>query len=293
MKILVFGEVLWDQIKGELFIGGAPFNMAAHAGKLGADAYFVSAVGNDELGEKTLDLIKSKDIPVNFINVVNTPTCIVRVSVDENGVPVFYIDDSTSWDLIEVGSSDIDLMNSICFDCFCFGTLALRNPVSLRSLYKIIDNCTFPEIFFDMNLRLHYYDRDILDYSLKKCDIAKMNDGEVEKVRQIFGFEEKDYEDLSRKIREEFNIRYVCITCGEKGAYISSEKDFDFCAGYKVKVADTVGSGDAFSAAVIHRLLDGSSQKSACDFACKLGALVASRSGAVPDYDITELDIIG
>ena len=150
----------------------------------------------------------------------------------------------------------------------------------------------FPPYFFDMNLRLHYYDKEKLEYSMEKSDILKMNSEETEIVKRMFGFNEKDYEELSSRIRKEFNIRIVCITKGETGAYISSEDGFSFCPGYKVKVVNTCGAGDAFSAALITELYSGSSQKDACDFACKFGALIASRRGAVPDYSVTEIEKI-
>jgi fructokinase len=214
----------------------------------------------------------------------------VNVTVQENGVPQYVIPDFTSWDLTRVNKDDIDLINKTEFDYFCFGTIEQRNPVSQKSLRSILENCTFRHVFYDMNFRLHYYDKNKIRYSMELCNILKMNDEETETVKTLFGFNEDDYSKLAFRLRDDFNIDIICITVGADGAYISSNEGFSFCPGYRVDVADTVGSGDAFSAGLIYKHNQNSSNKDACDFACKLGAFVATRRGAIPDYIPSEID---
>jgi fructokinase len=290
VKVLGFGAVLWDNIGGQLNIGGAVFNLTAHAKKLGAEAYFITAIGKDELGDRTFDIIKANGVRTPFIKRVDVPTCIVNVTVQEKGVPLYEIPAFTSWDLSQVNKDGLDLINKIEFDYFCFGTIEQRNPVSQKSLRSILENCTFHHVFYDMNLRLHYYDKKTIEYSMEICNILKMNDDETETVKTLFGYNEDDYTKLAPRLRNDFNIDIICITEGAKGAYISSNDGFDFCPGYTVEVADTVGSGDAFSAGLIYKHNQQSSKKDACDFACKLGAFVASRRGAVPDYIVSDID---
>lgn len=289
MKVLGFGEVLWDKIENKLSIGGTVFNFIAHCKKLGAETYFISAVGNDDLGKKTLSIIRSKGIHDDLIKTVDASTCIVKVSVDKSGAPSYYLDDFTSWDSITIKDSDLHLINEMEFDYFCFGTLAQRSTINVKSLKTIFDNCNFKNIFYDINIRLHHYNKSKIEYSMQKCDILKMNRDELKEVKRLFGFKEKDYKVLTNKIHKEFNISIVCITEGESGAYISSRNNFIFCPGYKVNVNDTVGAGDAFSAALITRLYEGYSIKGACDFACRMGAVVASLRGAIPDYNLDDI----
>lgn len=127
---------------------------------------------------------------------------------------------------------------------------------------------------------------------MKNCEVLKVNEEEINKIKNIFGYTKKDYKTLISKIKKEFGIRVVCITEGEKGAFISSSDKVHYCPGYKIEGKDTVGSGDAFSAALIMKLHEGYSATFACDFACKIGALVASLNGAVPDYKLKDIEKI-
>jgi len=292
MKALGFGAVLWDEIDGRLNIGGAVFNLIAHLKSLGAECHFITAVGNDKPGDIAFDIMRSKKIHTDFVKRVDIPTCIVSVEVDENGAPSYSIDDFTSWDTTRVHRADVARINKIGFNYFCFGTIEQRNPVSRSSLRKILQKCTFGHVFFDMNLRLDYYDRETLEYSMQQCTILKMNEYETGIVKKLFGYREPGYRELTRKLRHDFNIDTLCITGGAEGAYISSDEGFDFCPGYSVPIADTVGAGDAFSAALIYKHYENISLKNACDFACRLGAFVASQRGAVPEYSIADIDRI-
>jgi len=289
MKVLGFGAVLWDEIDGRLNIGGAVFNLIAHLNTLGTECYFFTAVGDDEPGINAYNIMQSKKIHTDFVKKVDIPTCIVRVAVDENGAPSYSIDDFTSWDLIRVHHTDITRINKIEFDYFCFGTIEQRNPVSRSSLRKILEKCVFGHVFYDMNLRHNYYDRERIEYSMHQCNILKMNEDETEIVKKIFGYSGPDYMNLAEKLRQDFKIDILCITGGAEGAYISSDEGFFFCPGYPVPVVDTVGAGDAFSAALLYMHHIKSSHRNACDFACRLGSFVASRRGAVPEYSISDI----
>jgi fructokinase len=289
IKVLGFGAVLWDEIDGCLNIGGAVFNLIAHLKTLGAECYFITAVGSDEPGDRVYSFMHARGIHTDFVGRLDTPTCVVRVSVDESGAPIYSIPDFTSWDRIHLHRDDITKMNTIGFDYFCFGTLEQRNKPSRSSLRKILKRCMFKNVMYDMNLRLDYYDRERIEYSMHLCSILKMNEEESGVVNKIFRYAAGNYRVLTEKLRQDFKIDICCITKGAEGAYISSNEGFHFFRGYTVPVVDTVGAGDAFSAGLVYKHGMNASLGEACDFACRLGAFVASRRGAVPEYSIADI----
>jgi len=292
MKLLAFGEVVWDEIDGQRCIGGAPFNVAAHARRIGIEgAYLFTAVGDDALGTATLNTMESQGVGTDFVKTIETPTCVVRALIDENKNARFLIPERTTFDLIRADDASLQLIRDLGFDCLYFGTIAQRSPTTRESLRKVIATGKFRHIFFDVNLRMSFIDKEVLEYSLAKASIVKVNEKELQVMKELFGLKEEGYGLLAERFRRDFGIRWMCITCGPKGAYVSTEDAFRFCPAYAVNVVDTVGAGDAFSAAMISSLESGTSPEAACDFACKVGALVASRRGALPDYTRSELGL--
>jgi len=291
MKVLGFGAVLWDEIDDNLNIGGAVFNLAAHLRRLGSESGFITAIGSDELGRETLHIMREYGVDTSFIQVVDTQTCVVKVSLGAEGIPAYSIPDFTSWDMIDVDEKTLSSVNEACYDYFCFGTLEQRNAVSRNSLQAILHKCTFGHVFLDLNLRLHYFNNEVLRYSLKECDLLKLNDEEAARVAGTFGFN-GSYDSLAQSLHEAFGIDLICITEGEKGAYLWSAEGWAYCRGYRVDVVDTVGAGDAFSAGLLHGHHNGLSLSEMGDFACRLGALIASRRGAVPQYVCNDIDAL-
>jgi len=286
MNVLAFGEVLWDKICGKEYIGGAPFNFTAHCKKMGANSYLFSAIGNDSLGRKTMEIIKEKGMCIDFIKIVNKPTCVVKVSFNSNNSPYYNFPEMVSWDYMDINESEIASINKLSFDFFYFGTLSQRSSTSSRTIIKLLNKCNFKNIFLDMNLRDKYYSKDKIEYSLKKCNILKINNEEAYEIKRILKINASKYKKFANIILRDFDIKIICITAGEKGAYISDKNDFIYCPGCKTIVKDTIGSGDAFSAALITKIYEGLSLKDACEYANKVGALVSSSNGAVPEYDI-------
>ena len=289
MNVLGFGAIVWDEIEGDRKIGGAVFNLLAHVSKLGGAAYLVSAVGDDQLATETLEVVRSLGVSTRFIQTVDLPTCVIQVRFGDDGAPSYIIPQITSWDHVRVDTADLDDINGLAFDYFCFGTLEQRDEVSRSALRSILERCTFGQVFLDLTLR-RQYTREILQYSLERCTIAKMNEEEASVVSETFDFGATEPRSLVSQIAQSFDIEVVCITAGSSGAYIGTCDEFHFCPTYGVSVSDTVGAGDAFGAGMIHKLHAGESLRNACDFGCRMGALVASKHGAVPAYQLAELD---
>ncbi len=294
MRILSFGEILWDMIRGTAHIGGAPFNLSAHLTKLGAESLLISAVGNDALGRRALDSCRSLGIDTRMVKVsAGLPTGTVDVTVGDHGSPQYTIHENTAWDRIELDPGDIRSLAGSPVDAFCFGTLARRAPENRETLSRVLAGIHPPHIFYDVNLRQQYYTKDLIEYSLKQCSIAKLNEDESIEIFRMFFNGAMDTRGIAATLCAEFNIATVVITRGPMGAAVFRNGRFDEIPGIKVKVADTVGAGDAFSAGFLYAFLSGSDTVTSARFAARLGAYVASCPGAVPEYTDTlrmELD---
>lgn len=291
MKILCFGEIVWDEIGSQRFIGGGPFNVAAHARQLGVEeVYLFSAVGHDSLGAPTREVIRQAGVNDAFVKTVDTDTCIVKATLDHSGNATYFIPDPTSFDRIEAADDEIERIRAMHFDGLYFSTIAQRHPATRASLHRLVEQGGFRHTFCDVNLRMNFYDRDVLEWSLRHSDTVKLNEDEAAIVRQLFGIAESDRRTFCERLRHDFGSRWVCLTGGENGAWISWPEGFTHCPASRVDVVDTIGAGDSFVAAMISQLYAASSPGEACAFACRVSGLVASRRGAVPQYQRSEID---
>jgi len=281
-KVLVFGEILFDIIDGKEFIGGAPFNFAYYLKTLGIDVIFVSAAGNDKRGEKAIEVAKKIGIDTSFINIVDVPTGIVDVYI-EDGKPSFNIKYPAAWDYIKISSEMAERIKGENPEYFYFGSLSLRSECSYNTFNFLSSIMNKTVKFCDINLRKPFYNKEILSLLLKKADILKLNDEEIEEISEILKIK-GDMETKMIKIGEKFGIRYICTTMGEKGAYLLSDRKFCFSPAEKVKVVDTVGAGDAFAAGLMKGFMDNLSPQEILSLANHLGGKAASTGGAIPSF---------
>ena len=174
---------------------------------------------------------------------------------------------------------------------FCFGTIEQRDARSRETLRALLEEGGFKRVFLDLNLRPPFYDKEVVEYSLRHCDIVKLNLDEAAVLREMFNFPEGNTEEFAADLRSRFAIDQILLTAGSVGAYYANAEGFGFRSAYRVTVSDPVGAGDAFSAGLLHCLLDvGGELESACDFGCRLGALIASKCSSLPVYALAELD---
>ena len=289
MKLLCYGEILWDIIEGVEHIGGATFNFAAHSAKLGQEAHMVSALGRDERGRRARETMRALGVHDEYVRDIDQPTGIVPVTLDAGGTPTFEITYPSAWDFIEIADDELDFIRGHGYDCLYFGVLCMRSPASRGTLERLVDQCSFGRVFCDINFRQDYYDRERVEFCLRACDILKLNDEEAVVIGRILDVKGAERA-VCDTVRERYDVDIVCVTAGAEGCRIYAGNERVACPGRRVEVADTVGSGDAFAAAMMKKIHEGASLAGAGDFACALGALVASRSGAVPDYDASDLD---
>lgn len=282
-KVFVgIGELLFDVFPSGRRIGGAPVNCAYHVAQLGVPSVAVSALGKDELGDEIVHIMEEKHIS-GFVPRVDAPTGTVQVELDANGVPTFTITENVAWDKIPSDPKLVELAKNCC--AVCFGTLAQRDPVSRKAIHMLLDS--IPEgsdalIVYDVNLRQHYYDKDTIEASLRKCNILKINEDEHVILSRMLGFNSKDPERGCRDMMAKYGLDIVILTCGASCSHVFWNSGHSLLDTPKVEVVDTVGAGDAFTAAFCASLLKGKGIPEAHRKAVDVSAFTCTCSGAMP-----------
>ncbi|SRR6056297_400099 len=286
MKTLAFGEVLWDIIKGKEYIGGAPFNLASHLARMGTDSAMVSAVGDDERGDRALESVKEKGVVDTFIATQpGLPTGIVEVELDDAGKPTYVIREGSAWDSIVLSDSQMEKIRSEKWDIVAFGSLAQRTESNQAALVKVLEAAEPKEVFCDVNLRLDYYSKTVITHSLEQSTILKLNDEEVPVISDLIYGKEISGLDFCEKMSEDWNIHTTAITRGKQGASVYRAGKYIHVPVVDVPVLDTVGAGDSFSAAFLFGLFYTGDIEKAANLASLVSSYVTSKSGAIPHYD--------
>lgn len=284
-KAVCFGEVLWDILPHAQLPGGAPMNVAYHLNQLGVPATMISRTGKDELGTRLLDFISSKGVPVQCIQQDEKyDTGTVLATVGNNHVS-YDIIQPVAWDFIEYSIALQQLVSSAPY--FIFGSLVARNETSRHTLFELLESADRKVL--DINLRKPHYEKATLDYLLQYADILKLNDDELDILSDWYGFSGSE-EDRIRAFGDRFHLHTVITTRGDKGAIVLQDGVCCTHPGYKVTVADTIGSGDAFLAGFLSQTIRGAALQEAVSFACGMGAFIATHNGACPVYTKAEAE---
>ena len=282
LTIVGLGELLWDQFPTGRQLGGAPANFAYCSHLLGDNGTVVSRVGSDELGNDIRESLASFGISDDFVQSDDEhPTGTVKVKLDKVGQPDFTITYPSAWDFLEWNPALEHLAKSA--DAVAFGSLAQRSETSRDTIRRFLD-AVRPDAarVFDVNLRQSFYSAEILRESFSRATIVKLNQDEVPKVAALLNLPANDHRVFCREALRVFRVALICVTRGENGSLLVGPGEEHEHKGYRVKVRDTVGSGDAFTAALVNQYLHGLSLANANDFANRMGAWVASNSGGMP-----------
>lgn len=280
--VAAIGEILWDIFPDAKCLGGAPFNVVCNTTRLGMKGSIVSGVGQDVLGMEILDAIKREGVNAECMTInPYFPTGTVSVSLDNKGKPNYVIHENTAWDHLE-WNENISLLAGKC-DAVVFGSLAQRSP-STRTLILRFLRQRFKKSclrVFDVNLRKPYIDRTIIINCFPLIEILKLNDDEFEIIGNML--DARGNTDKTIKIlMEDYGIPFIAITRGDKGSLLIRDGEVSNHPGYKVDVIDTVGAGDAFTAAMIVGALNGKSLDEINDNANRLASYVCTQRGALP-----------
>jgi len=287
--IIGLGELLWDILPSGEQLGGAPANFAYMSTMLGDRGIVVSRVGSDAPGRKALDRFSEAGLTAAHVQLdEQRPTGTVEVQLGEQGKPSFVITENVAWDFIEWSPDLQELADKA--DAVCFGSLAQRSPQSRATIQRFVEATRRDALtFFDVNLRAPFYSAEVLTASLKLARVVKLNDEEVGLVMTLCGLSGGDEMDCARRLLRAYDLEMVCVTRGERGSLLLTDAETFEHPGFSTHVVDTVGAGDAFSAAVTHHHLRGASLERMSDAANRLGAWVAAQSGAMPAADASVL----
>jgi fructokinase len=279
-KITCFGEVLWDVLPTSKQPGGAPMNVAVDLRNLGLNAQIISRVGSDELGRELLDFLEQKRLPLDLIQIGQTHlTGVAKANISDANEVIYKIVQPVAWDYIHLDPILIDVVQTS--DLFVYGSLAARSPMTFETLLALLGVAR--RKVFDVNLRAPHYERNTVEQLLYQADIVKLNEHELAELVSWYG-DQTDLNQAMKQLRDRYALETICITLGEKGAAMLDTTGFVQQVGFPVEVTDTIGSGDAFLAGFLYKTLSGESAQKILEFACALGAYMATQPGATSPF---------
>lgn len=279
--IIGLGEILWDLFPTGPRFGGAPANFACHAATLGAKSYIVSALGDDELGRSALAALQSHNVIIDHVaSDPEHPTGTVDVRIDSQGKATYQFAADTAWDRLPW--SDTLQALATQSDVVCFGTLGQRSPQSSDTIQRFVASTPTNSLrLFDINLRPPFYNEQVIRTSLQLANALKLNDDELPLVATMLGLSGSDSE-LLAQFAQMFDLRWIALTRGPEGAALLYDGQLYDSPGQQVTVVDTVGAGDAFTAALVTSLLRKATPSAALAHAINVASYVCTQPGATP-----------
>ena len=280
-KVVGLGEVLWDVLPGRTCLGGAPANFAYITTLMGDQGIVASRVGQDSRGVEALRRMEERGVDIDHVQTdPKQPTGVVNVELDDRGLAQYEIAHPVAWDFLEWTLDWQHLAGKI--DAICFGSLAQRSECSRATIRHFLEAAPDAVKVFDVNLRQSYYSSDVLAESMKLADIVKVNDEELPKIMSLNRLAHEDERSSAARLIDAYDLVMVCVTRGGQGSLLVQGPETSEHPGFRVKVADTVGSGDAFTAGLVHEYLHGAPLHLMNEVANLVGAWVASEVGAMP-----------
>lgn len=280
-RIAGIGEILWDLLPEGRQLGGAPANFAYQTQALGADSLVITRLGADELGRETLRRLTAAGIDVRLIQhdpVAPTGTASVQLASD--GQPHFIIHEDVAWDRLEVTPAAVQALSGI--HAVCFGTLAQRTASASAAVQALVDATPAGAVrVFDLNLRQHYHSPQVIERSLELATVLKLNETELPALARQFNLSGSPQDQLDQLLRR-FQLDLIALTLGSQGSMLASPQAFSHHPGLPVQVVDTVGAGDAFTAALTLGLLANWPLDEIHPFANELARHVCAHAGATP-----------
>jgi fructokinase len=284
-SVVCFGEVLWDILPTGKVPGGAPMNVAYHLHQHHIETAIITRVGSDQLGMEIKQWFAEIGIDTTYIQVDPlTATGKVYATPDAKGNMNYEIAKPAAWDSITLDESVRSLVNQTGY--FVYGSLASRSLVTRQTLLSLLESAAIK--IMDINLRPPHFSKESLVKLMSKADILKLNEEELELVSTWFPGTRNKKDDI-RRLSERFNINTIIITRGAAGALLYLNDNYYDHPGYQVTVVDTIGSGDAFLAGMIVKLIAGADPNESIDYAARLGAFVAGSKGGCPTYNTGEI----
>jgi fructokinase len=290
-QVVGLGEILWDRLPSGAVPGGAPFNFAIHAAGMGHPAAMVSAVGDDADGRLIVGMAAGRGVDVSGVATDPVrPTGAVDVVVDDAGKADYRFLANVAWDALRPTAAQRVVMSGA--KAVCFGTLAQRSAESRAGLAALLDLASEALVVCDLNFRQGFHSAEVAEASLARSRWAKLNDEELPVLAGYLGLRSPGPADRARELLERFGLELVALTLGADGAILVTPGQTLRIAAPKVRVVDTVGSGDAFTAGLVARRLEGATLAEMLSFAIALAAVTATRKGGTPVVDRGEVEAL-
>ena len=284
--VVCFGEILWDILPSGTVPGGAPMNVAYHLNKQNKNPALITKIGIDESGKELINVLSGQNVCTDFFQIdYEYETGKVYANPNQFNEVIYDIVIPSAWDFIVWENEFEELISKSKY--FVFGSLAARSQTSKETLFRLLELARNKVL--DINLRAPHFNRRIVEQLLQKADFLKLNLAELELITGWFS-QHTSIEDRIKSIRDRFKISNIVVTMGGDGALLAMDQDIIKQKGKTVSVEDTVGSGDAFLAGMLSKLIENVSPAKALEFASELGAFVATKKGACPDYDTAEIN---
>jgi fructokinase len=279
LKAICFGEVLFDNFPTHSKIGGAPLNVSLRLQSYGVEVFMISSVGDDREGHKIINYLNHSGVNTDGVQISpNYGTGQVNVVLNDKGVASYDIAYPVAWDkILPRKFYESQLKES---DILIYGSLACRDSISRTTLKRLLEVAQYK--VFDVNLRAPHYTKELLLDLMQPANFVKFNDDELYEVAEYLGSKYNSMEQTIAFVAEKTKTETICVTKGAYGAVLYHQNNFYYNSGYRVKVLDTVGSGDSFLASVVYKLFTVEDPQAALDFGCAVGALVANSEGANP-----------
>jgi fructokinase len=281
-RVFGVGELLWDLLPQGKQLGGAPGNVMYFAGALGADATLISRVGSDPLGDEALMQLTQLNVDTRAIS--RDPqhrTGTASIDLDQKRNAKFVIQQPVAWDFIP---ADPQLVREVeQADAICFGTLAQRMPTSRHSIRQLVESTSRSALrILDINLRPPFCEPEVIHDSLTMANVLKINHEELATIAELLELAGSEI-DCAREVLNQFELRLVAVTKGAEGSLLVTNDRVSTHPGIRPQVIrDTIGAGDAFTAALIIGLLRNHDLDALHDRAARLASYVCSQSGATP-----------
>jgi fructokinase len=291
LNVISIGEVLWDVVGPTGHLGGATFNFSAHLSRLGHNVSFISGVGSDPRGQRVLEQMAELGLSSRYISRIKEhPTGIATVTLDHSGQPEFVLKRPAAYDFPHLTEAEFSELLGQRAEWLYYGTLQQMSSAARALTRRLLDSHCASRNFYDVNLRKNSYELSLIEELMARASVVKLNDSEVDEMVRMFGDSPGPLEDFCRRYAQKFGWEAMCVTRGAGGCAILMKGVYTESPGYRVEVVDTVGAGDAFAAAFVHGLGQCWPVAQIGDFANRVGALIASRRGAIPPWTIDELE---
>jgi fructokinase len=291
MRVLSIGEILWDVFPNQELLGGAALNFSVNISRLGDSAALITGLGKDLRGQIAHDVMNSLSLPTDFVQSVDyPPTGIAIVNTTAEGEPHFEIPRPAAFDAVIITADIVDQVMRWEPDWLYFGTLLQTEPNLERGTQDLSKALPGVRCFYDMNLRRGHWNAPLVQRLCKLASVLKLNEAEAKLLGEMNGIQADafTFEAFCRATVEHYELDAICITLGAAGCCVYERGLLYTVSGYPVVVQDTVGAGDAFSAAFLHGYHRGWAIGRVARFANALGSIVASRAGATPDWSVQE-----